>query len=211
MHVAPKTPRTARRLFLGEGLLAGWYHSGFRNTAGCGDPSASRQCLLRGDVAAPRKVRRPLKRRALGTMTYQVFPAQEVVSRLDVMRVKDLEEICTALNMRKSGKKSELVGRLKTMCASSVLVHAAGGKAAVERVINSAYYRFTEEKGHAYVHRPSPGAKRTATLPGGISPKRASPSTRRRASTMVCGPERSLRIPSGPPRTSLSSRLPRVW
>ena len=39
-------------------------------------------------------------------MTYQVFPAQEVVSRLDVMRVKDLEEICTALNMRKSGKKS---------------------------------------------------------------------------------------------------------
>jgi hypothetical protein len=91
---------------------------------------------------------------------YQVFPAQEVVSRLDVMRVKDLEEICTALNMRKSGKKSELVGRLKTMCASSVLVHAAGGKAAVERVINGAYYRFTEEKGHAYVHRPSPGAKR---------------------------------------------------
>ena len=140
--------------------MAGWYHSGFRNTAGCGDPSASRQCLLRGDVAAPRKVRRPLKRRALGTMIYQVFPAQEVVSRLDVMRVKDLEEICTALNMRKSGKKSELVGRLKTMCASSVLVHAAGGKAAVERVINSAYYRFTEEKGHAYVHRPSPGAKR---------------------------------------------------
>ena len=34
-------------------------------------------------------------------MTYQVFPAQEVVSRLDVMRVKDLEEICTALNMRR--------------------------------------------------------------------------------------------------------------
>ena len=111
-------------------------------------------------ATSPRRGWRPLKRRALGTMTYQVFPAQEVVSRLDVMRVKDLEEICTALNMRKSGKKSELVGRLKTMCASSVLVHAAGGKAAVERVINSAYYRFTEEKGHAYVHRPSPGAKR---------------------------------------------------
>ena len=117
----------------------------------------------------------------------------------------------------KSGKKSELVGRLKTMCASSVLVHAAGGKAAVERVINSAYYRFTEEKGHAYVHRPSPGAKRKLSesaygdASGWNKPQAGVPATRRRASTMVCGPERSLRIPSGPPRTIQSSRLPRVW
>lgn len=55
------------------------------------------------------------------------------------MRVKDLQDILTSLRMPKSGRKDELVKRLKDMCRSSILVHAAGGRQHVEHVISASY------------------------------------------------------------------------
>ena len=42
---------------------------------------------------------------------------------LDALRVKDLQDILTSLRMPKSGRKDELVKRLKDMCRSSLMVH----------------------------------------------------------------------------------------
>jgi len=62
-------------------------------------------------------------------------------AQLHLLRVKELQDILTALRMTKSGRKDELVKRLKDMCSSSILVHAAGGRQHVERIISTHYAR----------------------------------------------------------------------
>jgi hypothetical protein len=63
------------------------------------------------------------------------------------MRVKDLHDILTALRMPKTGRKDDLVKRLKDMCRSSILVHAAGGRQHVERTITATYGRIVGAMG----------------------------------------------------------------
>ena len=58
-----------------------------------------------------------------------------------MLRVKDLQDILVALHQPKSGRKDDLLRRLRDACRSSVMVYSAGGKERVERVINTAYNR----------------------------------------------------------------------
>lgn len=51
------------------------------------------------------------------------------------LRVKDLQDILASLGKPKYGKKDELLGRVREVCCSSMLVAAAGGVQHVERVI----------------------------------------------------------------------------
>lgn len=92
---------------------------------------------------------------------FQLLPS--VQARLNVMRVKELQGILTALRMPKCGRKDELVKRLKDMCRSSILVHAAGGRHHVERVIAAAYERTAGfDVGGGVGKQPWQGSKRKA-------------------------------------------------
>eukprot|EP00227_Mantoniella_beaufortii_P012374 CAMPEP_0197596828 /NCGR_PEP_ID=MMETSP1326-20131121/25944_1 /TAXON_ID=1155430 /ORGANISM="Genus nov. species nov., Strain RCC2288" /LENGTH=89 /DNA_ID=CAMNT_0043163399 /DNA_START=191 /DNA_END=456 /DNA_ORIENTATION=+ len=67
--------------------------------------------------------------------------SDNVTARLGLMRVRDLQDILTALRLSKTGRKGELMQRLNDTCKSVILLHAAGGKERVERIINAAYSR----------------------------------------------------------------------
>ena len=52
---------------------------------------------------------------------------RRALDNLHLLRVKDLALVCQMVNMPRSGNKTNLTDRIRGVCSSPVLVHAAGG------------------------------------------------------------------------------------
>jgi hypothetical protein len=72
---------------------------------------------------------------------------RRALDNLHLLRVKDLALVCQMVNMPRSGNKTNLTDRIRGVCSSPVLVHAAGGKGAVERALWLAYHALAADKG----------------------------------------------------------------